>query len=436
MRLNLGCGKHYKEGFINIDAFDTTVADAIMPVGDLTFPSNIIDTIEAGQLIEHLGYIHTIYALAEWFRVLKPGGTLLIETPDLESSMKQYLDGDHEVKKETLTWLYGVESIGMEHRLCFPKILLRNLLKKTGLTGITTSFFTMEKYHPVMRISCRKPQDSTAFQIIAQCRGTLMKQHLISFESSPLALEQEKLLDFFLRKLQQYLRKNDEKILEHIMIDGCIQSVLITQVFLQECFRQKGVSKRMKKKYSECVQFLSSIHFSDLLISVLKETSPVAGTQKKTMHTVTQFGKQSIRKIVSNNKEESDAVKKALAVFSRKCPHEEHVFFSEVVLEYKAADLCYEAIKYILVKDFTRASAILQEAIRLDRNHLLYYWNLGRVLMLTKKYVDAKKCYRDALTLVRLSDAPLKKKVEMALNTELHDFSPKKHGMPILDVRQ
>ena len=175
MRLNLGCGKHYKEGFVNIDAFDTTVADMLMSVEDLAFPSNSVDAIEACQLIEHLGYHHTIFALGEWFRVLKPGGTLLIETPDLEASMRQYLHGDHDAKKEILTWIYGVESPGMEHRLCFPKVLIKNLLKKSGFTAITASYFTTEKYHPVMQISSKKSQDYVTFQIIAQTRKQLMK---------------------------------------------------------------------------------------------------------------------------------------------------------------------------------------------------------------------------------------------------------------------
>jgi len=30
MKLNIGCGKIYKEGFINIDALDSTVEDKIM----------------------------------------------------------------------------------------------------------------------------------------------------------------------------------------------------------------------------------------------------------------------------------------------------------------------------------------------------------------------------------------------------------------------
>jgi predicted SAM-dependent methyltransferase len=434
MRLNLGCGKRYKEGFINIDAFDATVADTLMSAEDLAFPSNSVDAIEACQLIEHLGYHHTVSALAEWFRVLKPGGTLLIETPDLEASMQQYLHGDHDAKKEILTWIYGVESPGMEHRLCFPKVLIKNLLKKSGFTAITTSYFTTEKYHPVMQISSKKSKDYTTFQIIAQSRKKLVKQHFIDFDNNPLSLEQEKLLDFFLTKLQEYLKKNDEKILEQIMIDGCIQSVPMTQVVFQECCSQKIILKQTAKQYSEILQFLSSVHFTDLLRSLLQDIPPVAGTQKKTMTMITTFGKQSIRKIMSNSKG-TEAVKNALVVLSRKYPHHDHVFFSETLLEYEAADLCYQAIKDFIAKDFTNASTKLQEAIRLDRNHLLYYWNLGRVLMLTKNSSEAMQCYRDALTLTRLAPARQKEKLETTLKKERGHFSPMKHSTPVLDVR-
>ena len=434
MQLNLGCGKRYKEGFVNIDAFDTTVADMFMSVEDLAFPSNSVDAIEACQLIEHLGYLHAISALAEWFRVLKPGGTLLIETPDLDSSMKQYIHGDHDAKKELLTWIYGVESPGMEHRFCFPKILLKDLLKKSGFTEITTSCFTAEKYHPVLRISSKKPQDHTVFEIISQSRKTLVKQRFVDFNNNPLALEQEKLLDFFLTKLQEYLKKNDEKILEQIMIDGCIQSVPMTQVLFQECRCQKIMPKHTVKQYDEALQFLSSVHFTDLLHSILKEIPPIAGTQKKTMTVVTTFGKHSIRKIMSNSKG-TEAVKKALVSLSKKYPHNEHTFFSETLLEYEAADLCYRAIKDFIAKDFNDAGARLQEAIRLDRNHLLYYWNLGRVLMLTKNISEATRFYRDALTLVSLAQANHREKLETTLQKERDHFSPVKHGSPVLDVR-
>jgi predicted SAM-dependent methyltransferase len=432
MRLNLGCGKQYKEGFINIDAYDATVADSIMAVENLTFPSNTIDAIEAHQLIEHLGYIHTIYALSEWFRVLKPRGTLLIETPDLESSIKQYLHGNHEVKKETLTWIYGVESTGMEHRLCYPTILLVTLLKKSGFTEIKTSSYTKEKHHPVMRITCRKQHDAV-HHLIAHYRKKLMQHHLVHFENSPLALEQETLINLFLKRLRKYREHPNEKILEQCLIDGCIRSVPMTQVFFQECHRQKLMPRDIAKKYRELLHFLSSIQFSNLLVSVLKEMPTTPGTQKKTLQVVTQFTTLSIKKLVSGGKQ-TEAQKKILTTLSQKSPQKDIQFFSETILEYQAADLCYEAIKAFIKKDYPTASAKWHEAIRLDRNHLLYYWNLGRVLMISKQIPEAKQFYTDALLLIQLAPAYQRKKLTTALKRERDHFSAKNHGTPLLDV--
>ena len=128
-------------------------------------------------------------------------------------------------------------------------------------------------------------------------------------------------------------------------------------------------------------------------------------------------------------------MKKSLVSLSKKYPHSEHTFFSEMLLEYQAADRCYQAIKDFIAKDFTNASAKLQEAIRFDRNHLLYYWNLGRVLMLTKNVSEATQCYRDALTLVSLAPAHQKEKLKTTLQKERDHFSPVKHSTPVLDVR-
>jgi predicted SAM-dependent methyltransferase len=91
LKLNLGCGIIYKAGYINIDKFDNSVADMVRDVDDLPFNSNSVDVIESNHLLEHFDYIHTIYALSEWFRVLKPDGVLILETPDLEKSFKKFI---------------------------------------------------------------------------------------------------------------------------------------------------------------------------------------------------------------------------------------------------------------------------------------------------------------------------------------------------------
>jgi hypothetical protein len=140
MKLNIGCGKTYRDGFINIDAFDQTVADRIMPADNLKFPSNSIDEIEACQLIEHLGVSNTIYALAEWFRVLEPNGKLLLETPDLITSFKRFIGGNRETRKAVISWIYGLETLGMSHKFCFPDELIVELLEKNGFVEIKKSY--------------------------------------------------------------------------------------------------------------------------------------------------------------------------------------------------------------------------------------------------------------------------------------------------------
>ena len=84
MRINLGCGLIYKKGFVNVDGFDSTVADLLMSAFNLDLDDNIADVIESSQVLEHLGAVKSLYALSECFRVLKPEGTLLIESKKIE----------------------------------------------------------------------------------------------------------------------------------------------------------------------------------------------------------------------------------------------------------------------------------------------------------------------------------------------------------------
>ena len=91
MKLNIGCGGNYKKGYLNVDAFHSTVADQIMQAYDLKLDDNSFDEIYMSQLIEHLGIVGSIHSLSECFRVLKPEGILIIETPDLRRSFEKYL---------------------------------------------------------------------------------------------------------------------------------------------------------------------------------------------------------------------------------------------------------------------------------------------------------------------------------------------------------
>lgn len=433
MKLNIGCGKTYKEGFINIDAFDSTVADKIMSADNLKFAANSIDRIEACQIIEHFGLMKSIYILAEWFRVLKPGGTLLIETPDLVKSFKEFMEGDLETRKNVLTWIYGVESKGMSHSLCFPTDLLEMLLEKTGFVDIKKSFYEKEKNHSTQKFICKKTKDYSPFQVIATFRKKLISRKIVDIQDYYVLLEQEKLVDLFLEKIKKFYKTKKSGILDEIVIEGSVQNVKMTKLFLEECINQKLVSKNKVNTHIETLNFLDKIDFPSILFHLIKESSDIAGTQNKTFQTVNNVGKQSIKKLLLNDAEKSN-VKASLLKLSKECNTNKTVFFAYDLLEREASVFFYQGIKEFILGNYNKAINGFKEAIKIDRNHLLYYWNLARVLSLNGKNLEAKRVYDNAINLAKISELKERKKLGQALKKEMASFSSKEHGKPVTEV--
>ncbi|UCF49090.1 MAG: methyltransferase domain-containing protein [Thermoplasmatales archaeon] len=434
MKLNIGCGKIYKDGFINLDAFDSTVADRIMTANDLKFPSNTIEQIQACQLIEHFGLIKTLYVLAEWFRVLKPGGKLLIETPDLEKSFKDFIKGDIETRKNILTWIYGTDALGMSHLFCFPTDLLEMLLRKTGFSYIKKSFYEKEKNHPTQRIICKKAMDSLPLQIISTYRKKLLNKKIVDYDKYYIALEQEKLIDFFIEKIKQFYKSKKIGLIDDIVINGAIKNVKMTKLFLEECVSHKIISKNKLISQIETLDFLKKIEFPSLLFHLIKESSEIVGAQKKTYTTVCNVGKESIKKLLSIDKEKSK-VKESLLKFYKKSNTNDIIFFSYDLLERKASEFFYKGIKEFTIGNYNNAINYLREAIKIDRNHLIYFWNLARLLSLSKKVHEAKRIYKNAIDLVDLSELKLKKKLKTTLEKEMTSFSQKEHGKPLTEIK-
>lgn len=102
VRLNLGSGDSKLEGFISVDLYDET-ADVRADICELPFDNESIDEIVAYQVIEHLEYNKSQQMFDEMYRVLKPGGTAIVETPDIAVVARKILE-------EGLTdkWLYNL----------------------------------------------------------------------------------------------------------------------------------------------------------------------------------------------------------------------------------------------------------------------------------------------------------------------------------------
>jgi predicted SAM-dependent methyltransferase len=93
IKLHLGCGSNSLEGYLNIDIEDWSgICDMITSCTNLSmFSDNSVERIFNHALLEHVPPWDTHKALREWYRVLKPGGTIQIEVPDIERIFEDWL---------------------------------------------------------------------------------------------------------------------------------------------------------------------------------------------------------------------------------------------------------------------------------------------------------------------------------------------------------
>ncbi len=69
MKLHLGCGKRYLEGYIHVDIAEFEHIDYQLPIDDLsTFKDNTVEEIYASHVLEYFDRNDVINVLTEWKR--------------------------------------------------------------------------------------------------------------------------------------------------------------------------------------------------------------------------------------------------------------------------------------------------------------------------------------------------------------------------------
>lgn len=96
--LNLGCGQHVVQGWINIDSHRVCECEPCMASGpeiicdirSLPFGDGEVDAVYAGHVLEHLPLDEVPALLQEIRRVLRPGGKLGIVGPDFDRATAEW----------------------------------------------------------------------------------------------------------------------------------------------------------------------------------------------------------------------------------------------------------------------------------------------------------------------------------------------------------
>jgi hypothetical protein len=104
-RLDLGCGKNKKEGFIGVDSRGFEGVDTVCDLAKVIWPwdTESVDEVHCSHMLEHLKPRERIHFANELWRVLKVGAKASIITPHY-ASVRAYGDLTHEWPPVVTFW--------------------------------------------------------------------------------------------------------------------------------------------------------------------------------------------------------------------------------------------------------------------------------------------------------------------------------------------
>ena len=189
VKLHLGCGPVYLEGWTNIDVYnkgythlstdredlleynktdldnyykytrgtrkgDFVVADMYMDLAEIPYPfeNESVDKILIVNTFEHFSQADAAKLLKEWYRVLKNGGELLIDVPDLIGTLKIVENGkDADEMNWGIRLFYGSQKNDFSfHKWGYTFETIVDLSKKTGFKKVEKINLIKHDYPMIM----------------------------------------------------------------------------------------------------------------------------------------------------------------------------------------------------------------------------------------------------------------------------------------------
>jgi len=128
LRLDLGAGETVPAGYTPLGNHYGK------PIYPLNYADGSVGTVRASHILEHYSHRDIGNVLAEWVRVLKPGGTLKVAVPDFRWVAERYLAGED---VNVQGYVMGGHVDAADHHGCiFDEEALREALEAAGLVDI------------------------------------------------------------------------------------------------------------------------------------------------------------------------------------------------------------------------------------------------------------------------------------------------------------
>lgn len=170
IKLNVGCGRKRLDGYVGVDIVARSAADIIAESYAIPLPDDCATEVLAIHLVEHMYSWDVPRALAEWFRLLRPGGQLNLEMPDMLKACRNIADNIKPARRGEFSDQLGMWGVFGDDREKDPYMIhksgwwferLRPLVAGVGFVEISehpTIFHSVGRDIRDFRLEARKPR--------------------------------------------------------------------------------------------------------------------------------------------------------------------------------------------------------------------------------------------------------------------------------------
>ena len=172
MKLNVGCGRHVLDDYTNADiqvsAHAKRAPEILCDLRKIPLPNSCADELMAIHVFEHFFYWEVPAVMTEWRRLLKPGGLIVLEMPNILKCCWNIIHGigmEGGGKNPHALGLWGLygdprdEDPYMHHKWGWAPTTLKTLLLEFGFHKVEekeTQWHKGGRKHRDMRIEARK----------------------------------------------------------------------------------------------------------------------------------------------------------------------------------------------------------------------------------------------------------------------------------------
>jgi ABC-type polysaccharide/polyol phosphate transport system ATPase subunit/GT2 family glycosyltransferase/predicted SAM-dependent methyltransferase len=136
VRVNLGCGQAYMEGWTNVDASRDVKADIYMEAAEfLRQYADEIDEVYMGHVLEHIMPGDALVTLRIMNERLRPGTVVSAVTPDMDAIFAEYLDEAITNDQLNASFIYSYVQPS-PHVWCYGPASLAELFRRAGFTDV------------------------------------------------------------------------------------------------------------------------------------------------------------------------------------------------------------------------------------------------------------------------------------------------------------